>query len=175
MGIATTDRPARIGDGCGGWSGPERSRSAAVIADSFDRGLRARDGDGQSELSLVDLCEVCAEATNLLVSIVLSGPGATVAAVGASAGAGAIEDLQLTLGEGPRVDTWVDGRPVLVDDLRQSGSCWVNFVPAAEALGVRAAYSYPLRVGAIRMGVLGLYAERVSPLTPTRQRVRHAG
>ncbi len=57
------------------------------------------------------------------------------------------------------------GRPVLVDDLSQSGSRWANFAPEAWALGVRAAYSYPLRVGVIRVGVLGLYAERVSPLT----------
>ena len=169
MGIATAERAARVGEvGWGWWSAPGRTRSATVIADSFDRGLRARIGDGQTELSLVDLCEVCAEVTELLVSIVLSGPGAMIAADGASDGAEAIEELQLTLGEGPRVDTWRGGRPVLVDDLRHSGSRWVNFVPAAEALGVRAAYSYPLRVGAIRMGVLSLYSPSVSPLTPDR-------
>ncbi len=166
MGIATAERRARVGDGgCGRRSWLGRSRSPAVIAESFDRGLRARANREGTELSLVGLCEVCAQATQLLVSIVLSGPGATVAAVGTSAGAGAIEELQLTLGEGPGIDVWGSGRPVLVDDLSQSGSRWANFAPEAWALGVRAAYSYPLRVGVIRVGVLGLYAERVSPLT----------
>jgi hypothetical protein len=69
-----------------------------------------------------------------------------------------IEELSLALGEGPCVDAFAGGL-VLVPDLgaAQSWARWPAFAPAAIAAGVRAIFALPLQVGAIRLGVLGLY------------------
>jgi hypothetical protein len=69
-----------------------------------------------------------------------------------------VEELTLTLGEGPGVDALADG-PALVADLT-AGQClarWPVFAPAAARAGVRAVFALPLWVGAIRLGVLDLY------------------
>ena len=72
--------------------------------------------------------------------------------------AGTVEDLQFTLGEGPGIDAHSLGRPVLgprLDDPDRSP--WPAFAAAAVSAGVLAAFGFPLRVGAIRLGSLDLY------------------
>ena len=76
----------------------------------------------------------------MLASIVLATDGHQQAAVAVSDGAGPVEDLQFTLGEGPGVDAHAEGRAVLVGDLAGRVTRWAHFVPAAWALGVRAAF-----------------------------------
>jgi hypothetical protein len=69
-----------------------------------------------------------------------------------------LEELTLTLGEGPGVDAFAVG-PVVVADL-SAEEClarWPAFAPAAVEAGVRAVFALPLRVGAIHLGVLSLY------------------
>jgi hypothetical protein len=72
-----------------------------------------------------------------------------------------IEDLQLTLGEGPCVDAIVGSAPVLVADLRAREDLaverWPAFLPFAADAGVRAVFAFPLRIGVIRIGALDLY------------------
>jgi hypothetical protein len=72
-----------------------------------------------------------------------------------------LEELTLTLGEGPGVDAFT-GSPVLVADLTASDCLarWPAFAPAAVQAGVRAVFAIPAQVGAIRLGVLGLYRAR---------------
>lgn len=136
----------------------------AVIVQAFERAVKARIGDGDlSVLSLPQLCAACAEVTSLLASIVLATDGHQQAAVAVSDGAGPVEDLQFTLGEGPGVEAHAEGRAVLVGDLARRVTRWAHFVPAALALGVRAAFAFPLHMGAISTGVLSLYADRVHP------------
>jgi hypothetical protein len=69
-----------------------------------------------------------------------------------------LEELALTLGEGPAVDAFT-GRPALVADLSASDwlAHWPVFAPAAVLAGVRAVFALPLQVGAIGLGVMGLY------------------
>ncbi len=73
-----------------------------------------------------------------------------------------VEDLQFALGEGPCVDAFTSGRPVLVPDLadREHALRWPVFAPGAVAAGARAVFAFPLRIGAIRIGVLDLYRDR---------------
>jgi GAF domain-containing protein len=76
-----------------------------------------------------------------------------------------IEELQLTLGEGPCIDA-VNGRgPVLVPDLNGSPDLatdrWPGFLTEAADAGVEAVFAFPLRIGAISIGALDLY--RTSP------------
>jgi hypothetical protein len=78
-----------------------------------------------------------------------------------------LAELELTLGEGPSVDVAASGGPVLASDLgtSEAGRRWPGFAPAARVAGVAAVFTFPLRVGAIRAGVLGLYRKRPGPLS----------
>jgi len=78
-----------------------------------------------------------------------------------------IAELQPTLGEGPSLDASASGGPALASDLadRESGSRWPAFAPAACQAGAAAVFAFPLAVGAIRAGVLGLYRDRPGPLS----------
>jgi hypothetical protein len=75
--------------------------------------------------------------------------------------------LELTLGEGPSLDTSASGGPVLASDLatRETACRWPVFAPAARQAGAAAIFAFPLRIGAIRVGVLGLYRDRPGPLS----------
>jgi hypothetical protein len=78
-----------------------------------------------------------------------------------------LAELELTLGEGPSLDTAVSGGPVLASDVGAGDSVrrWPAFAPAAGQVGAGAIFVFPLRIGAIRAGVLGLYRERPGPLS----------
>lgn len=70
----------------------------------------------------------------------------------------ALEDLALTIGEGPTVDA-LHGETAFVPDITAADSMarWPVFAPAAADAGVRAVFAVPLRVGAVRLGVMDLY------------------
>jgi hypothetical protein len=78
-----------------------------------------------------------------------------------------LEELTLTLGEGPGVDAVGTGEPVLADDMAgpDARSRWPVFAPAAAAAGAQAVFALPLRIGAIRFGVLTLYRRSPGGLT----------
>ncbi|WP_327397922.1 ANTAR domain-containing protein [Streptomyces phaeochromogenes] len=72
-----------------------------------------------------------------------------------------LEELQLTLGEGPCVDAFVRGSAVLTPDLLtgELQEHWAVFADAALEAGARAVFALPLQMGAIIPGVLDLYAD----------------
>jgi hypothetical protein len=78
-----------------------------------------------------------------------------------------LAELQLTLGEGPSPDTAADGGPVLASDLDEieADLRWPVFAPAARQAGAAAIFTFPLRIGAIRAGIMGLYRNRAGPLS----------
>ena len=80
--------------------------------------------------------------------------------------AGELEEWQLTFGQGPCVDAFSDGGPVLAGDLRAADCLarWPVFTPAALDSGALAVFALPLQIGAIRLGVLDLYRTRPGPL-----------
>ncbi|MER8007468.1 ANTAR domain-containing protein [Streptomyces sp. NPDC094149] len=71
-----------------------------------------------------------------------------------------LEELQLTMGEGPCVDAFLHGSAVLTPDLltRDLQDRWMVFAEAALEAGARAVFALPLQIGAISPGVLDLYA-----------------
>jgi len=75
-----------------------------------------------------------------------------------------IEELQITLGEGPCIDAISSGAPVLVGDLHERDNVatwrWPTFMAAAADAGVRAVFAFPLRIGAIAVGALDMYRTR---------------
>jgi GAF domain-containing protein len=105
-----------------------------------------------------------AEVDSAAVTVVLgAGRRETVHASGRMAAD--MEELTLTLGEGPGVDASVAG-PVLAADLN-AADCqarWPVFAPAAVSAGVRALFALPLRVGGVDLGVMCLYRARPGSL-----------
>lgn len=91
----------------------------------------------------------------------MSQHGVIELAVGSDDRAAELEELQLTLGEGPCIDSFTTGRLVLHADLSAPGSDrWPAYTPAALQMGVRGLISYPLRIGGIQLGVLDLYRDQ---------------
>jgi hypothetical protein len=144
-GEVTGSRPARV------W--------ALVAAQAARRGGR---------VSAADACVAVVAAVEVT--------GAWLIAAGAEAGhlmwatdevSELLAELQLTLGEGPGPDALVRGGPVLASDLDDFGAVrrWPLFASAAGQAGAAAVFVFPLQVGAIRAGVMGLYRERPGPLS----------
>jgi hypothetical protein len=77
-----------------------------------------------------------------------------------------LAELQLMLGEGPCFDALASAAPVLAADLggEESGRRWPGFAPPAGRLGVAAVFAFPLIIGVIRAGVMGLYRSASGPL-----------
>jgi hypothetical protein len=78
-----------------------------------------------------------------------------------------LAEVQLTLGEGPCQDVLATAAPVLAGDLsdEESGRRWPGFTAEARGLGAEAVFAFPLMIGAIRAGVMGLYRGSPGPLT----------
>lgn len=96
---------------------------------------------------------------------------ATVAA--SDAQIATVEDLQFTLGEGPCIDAYSTGRPVLAPDLSAAArDRWPGYAPAAQELGVEAAFAFPLQLGAARLGALDIYRDQ--PGSPSSEALLQA-
>jgi hypothetical protein len=76
----------------------------------------------------------------------------------------AIQDLEFTLGEGPALDAYTGGKPVLVDDVKAVGARWPQFGTAVAAMGVQAVFALPLQAVVARLGVLVLYRDSAGAL-----------
>lgn len=76
----------------------------------------------------------------------------------------AVDDLQFSLGEGPGVDAAGTARPILEPDLALSLGLWPAFAPAALEIGTNAAFAFPLRIGAISVGVMMCYRDTAGDL-----------
>jgi hypothetical protein len=123
---------------------------------------------GAPELATSRLCEVCVELTGMSgAGIMLMHGDVPQGSVCTSNDVSAtIEELQYALGEGPCVDAYNSGRPVLEPDLAEPRTPrWPAFSGPALDAGVRAVFGFPLRVGAVRLGALSLYCDRPGSLT----------
>jgi GAF domain/ANTAR domain len=119
--------------------------------------------------SMVD--RVCGAAVELLS---LSGAGLSLMVDGvlrgtagvSNPGIASVQELQLTLGEGPCVDAWTTMEPVLEGDLANPERVrWPAFAQAGAGVSVRAVFAFPLRLGAFGLGVLALYRDQPGPLS----------
>ncbi|MFI6026609.1 GAF and ANTAR domain-containing protein [Amycolatopsis magusensis] len=119
---------------------------------------------GDSRVALPDrLCAECLSALPIsgagVALMTADGPSGVVLAA-TDGRARHLEELQFALGEGPCVEASSSGRPVLRPDLTVDGSArWPRFWDAVLEAGVHAIFAFPLRVGAIRVGVLDLYRD----------------
>jgi hypothetical protein len=142
----TTNRPARI------WS--------LVAGQAASRGGR---------VSAADVCVAAVAAVEVTGGWLLAASGARPGHLMAVTDelSELLVELQLTLGEGPGLDVPAAGGPVLASDLGELEAVrrWPVFAPAAGQAGAAAIFVFPLQVGAIRAGVMGLYRVRPGPLS----------
>jgi hypothetical protein len=128
----------------------------------------------QSRGAPVSVAHVCAAAVG---GVGVDGAGVTVmigptvreTVAATDAVAAELEELQVTYGQGPCVDSFADGGPVIAQDLEtgQYLRRWPAFTPAALRSGARAVFAMPLQIGAIRLGVLDLYRFGPGGLSPS--------
>ena len=125
------------------------------------------DGSG-TDVTAVELCGVCRSVTGMSgAGIMLMSGDLPLGSVGTTGAVSAlIEDLQYTLGEGPCVDAYQLGRPVLEPDLADPAvPRWMAFTGPALDAGVRAVFGFPLEIGGVRLGALNLFADRPGRLS----------
>lgn len=136
-------------------SGARRLRILAELA-----------ADG-GQLSAPRLCEVGRRVTGVTgAGIILFSGEVPIGSVCAASDVSAlVEELQYSLGEGPCVDAYRLGRPVLEPDLAEPAQArWLAFRGPALDAGVRAIFGFPVGVGVARLGALNLYVDRPGPL-----------
>jgi transcriptional regulator with GAF, ATPase, and Fis domain len=77
-----------------------------------------------------------------------------------------LEDLQNAAAEGPCIESYNLGRPVLAPDLDASpNGRWPLLSAAALKVGIHALFSFPLQLDDTSIGALDLYRDRPGPLT----------
>lgn len=113
------------------------------------------------------LCSGCVEMLGVAgAAITLMGSGdVTAAGYASDPMTRGLQDLQFTLGHGPIADAHASGLPVSEIDLGGRGTHrWIGFCRGAVEAGMCAVFSFPLRLGAARVGVLTLYKSQPGPL-----------
>jgi hypothetical protein len=120
-------------------------------------------------VTIVHVCAAAiatAEVEGAAVTVTLNA-GLRETMYASDAVAAEIEELTLTLGEGPGVDVR-GGGAVLIGDVTEAGwlTRWPMFAPAAAQAGAGAVFALPLQVGAIRVGALTLYRAGPGNLRP---------
>jgi hypothetical protein len=121
-----------------------------------------------ARVSVADVCAVAvgsAQLTGAWVAAARNGEPDFAMYVTDPAGE-ELTELQLTLGEGPCHDVLASAAPVLAADLgdTESSRRWPAFTQEAREHGAGAVFAFPLIVGAIRAGVMGLYRRSAGPL-----------
>jgi hypothetical protein len=129
--------------------------------------LVAVQASSRGRASVADVCAAAATSMDVSGAWVTAGdginPGQAMCATDMVSES--LAEVQITLGEGPCHDAAVYGAPVLAANLADgSGRQWAVFAEAAVRAGAAAVFAFPLRIGAIRVGVLGLYRDKEGPL-----------
>ena len=125
----------------------------------------AENSEGTLSVSLV--CRVALSALGVdgaAVSAIVDGSAqSSVFATGEDCRK--LEDLQYTLSEGPSVYSHSHGAPVFVSDTDFHDSRWPLFGASAAEMGVGALFAFPLRSGAVPIGVFEVHRSRSEALT----------
>lgn len=82
---------------------------------------------------------------------------------------GLLEDIQFTVGQGPRHDAFASRLPVGLQRMdAESSRRWPAFVDLAITSGVGAVFAYPLTIHGSTIGVLTLYQDAAGQLSATQ-------
>ncbi len=106
---------------------------------------------------LLRLCAASVRAvpTSGAVVTVETGDGVRAVAAASDRMYGVLDEMQSTVGEGPSVQAFATRRPVLGADLSdRTGLGWPAFSMSAHAVGVEAAFAFPLQIVTTRTAEL---------------------
>ena len=84
-----------------------------------------------------------------------------------SAGARYLELFQLQHSEGPCLDCYRHGEPVIITDLSQETRRWPDFAPRAVEAGVHSVHAFPMRLRDRVIGALNVFGDKPLPLDST--------
>ncbi|XVS61013.1 GAF and ANTAR domain-containing protein [Actinosynnema sp. CA-299493] len=115
------------------------------------------------------LCAVCVRTLTGVEAAAMtlrSGGRAQELLAASTPWAAALEEFQYTVGEGPGVEAFDTGGPVLVADLSAHRGRWPGFADLGEVRGLAAVFAFPLQIGGMRLGTLTLYRRRPGGLPP---------
>ena len=126
-------------------------------------------GKEQATVAVEHAVSACAQAVGAGAALSMSlASGVAEPVYATDARSDGLEELQVTLGQGPCLDALTGDGPVLAGDLTaaQALARWPQFAPAALHGGAAAIFAVPVQSGAARVGVLSLYRDRAGQLTP---------
>jgi hypothetical protein len=130
-----------------------------VLLQIVDGFAEDREDGRDSGVRLVEACVRVIDVTGAGIMLMVDNEHRGTLA-GSDAAIRATEELQFALGEGPCIDTYRGGRPVLEPDLAHPEEVrWPAFSKPAVEAGVGAIFGFPLQIGAIRIGALDLYRD----------------
>lgn len=132
----------------------ERRISAAFV--SIANSL----AEGYDAVDLFDgLTQGCAHVLDIASAglLLADGSGVLHLVAASSEATRDLEMFQLQREEGPCLECFRGGVPVLVDDLAAQTARWPVFVPAASAAGFASVHAVPMRLRETVLGALGLF------------------
>lgn len=124
-------------------------------------------GTGSGSVTADRLCHACVRLLRVDgASISVMNEGTSQGTFGSSGALSKqLDELQFTFGTGPCIDSVRQGRPVLVEDLRDPYETrWPVYAAAVVDLGVRAVYALPIVLANSYVGALDLYRHAAGPL-----------
>lgn len=134
------------------------------------RAVAAADGHPGEDAWGQSVCVNCAHLLRGIDAVVITLRATTSAQdlLGTNAEwAGLLENQQYTLGEGPGIQAFTQGDPMLIDDLTAAVHQWPLFTDAALSAGAAAVFAFPLQLGAIALGTFDLYRRTPGSLPPS--------
>jgi len=138
----------------------EGERRARIVAAVTAGGAMTRVDELMRRLCLFAVTELAASGCTLALVA-----GAELLGTLADAGrhSSVITNLQFELGEGPCLEAYASGNPVLLPDLADEAARWPVFTAARP--GVRAEFCFPLGVATTCVGVFDLYRDEPGMLS----------
>ena len=125
-----------------------------------------------ADFDIVDLLTLlsdrCVEALDVAAAgVMISAPAGHLQVVASSSDAmRTLELFQLQSDQGPCLDAYRSGKPVINQDLRANLGRWPRFTPHAIAAGFRSTHSLPMRLHGQTIGALNLFRVDNGTLDP---------
>jgi GAF domain-containing protein len=125
-----------------------------------------------ADFDIVDLLTLlsdrCVEALDVAAAgVMIATPAGHLQVVASSSDAmRTLELFQLQANQGPSVDAYRSGKPVVNQDLRANVGRWPSFTPHAIAAGFRSTHSLPMRLHGQIIGALNLFRVDNGTLDP---------
>jgi GAF domain-containing protein len=85
-----------------------------------------------------------------------------------------LELFQVQADEGPCLDCYHSGEPVIVTDLQEARDRWPQFAPHAVAAGFKSIHAFPMRLRGRVIGALNMFGAHAGPMDDADVRIVQA-